>query len=70
MSKEPPEKDKNKSKTYNKKEWWWCPNHKKYCCHRPEKCNGMNVPKDDDNDANNCDAQQSQQGRQQPWLSV
>jgi len=36
MSKKPLEKDKNKSKTYNKKEWWLCLNHKKHCHHRPK----------------------------------
>jgi len=70
MTQEPPEKDKNKSKTYNKKEWWWCPNHKKYCHHRPEKCNGVNVPENGDNNANDRNSQRSQQGRQEPRLSV
>jgi len=66
MSKEPPEKDKNKSKTYNKKEWWWCLNHKKYCHHRPKKCNGVNLPEDNDNNANDHNSQWSQQGQQEP----
>jgi hypothetical protein len=39
MTKEP--QDKSKSKVVDKKEYWWCPNHKSFVRHKPSECKGV-----------------------------
>lgn len=41
----PTAKEKGKPKTVNGREYWWCPNHKKWVRHKPEECNGINTDK-------------------------
>lgn len=44
MTKPPNPKDKKKHKVVDKKDYWWCPNHKSWCRHKPEECQGVNAP--------------------------
>ena len=39
MVKEPD--DKSKPKKVDGKEYWWCPNHASYICHKPLECKGI-----------------------------
>jgi hypothetical protein len=60
-------KDKSKPKKVHNKDWWWCPNHKRYALHKPEDCRGTGEeqpPKPPGNSGT------EQQGAQQPKLRV
>jgi hypothetical protein len=41
QTKPPTDNEKGKSKKVNKKEYWWCPNHKSWCRHKPDECRGV-----------------------------
>ena len=41
MLKAPTDDEKGKPKTVNGKEYWYCPNHKCWCRHKPEDCRGV-----------------------------
>ena len=44
MSKEP--NDKNVAKKVKGKEYWWCPIHKSWTCHKATECKGKGfIPK-------------------------
>jgi hypothetical protein len=36
-----PKEGETKTKDFNGKTWHWCPNHKKWCVHKPEDCKGI-----------------------------
>ena len=41
-----------KEKSVNGKTWWWCPNHKEWCRHKPEDCKGICSNKPSGNNQN------------------
>ena len=49
MLKPPTDNEKGKSKTVEKKEYWWCPNHKCWCRHKPSDCKGVGANRDSAN---------------------
>jgi hypothetical protein len=42
MTKPPPNADRNKPKTINDIEYWWCPHHKSWGQHKPSECRKKN----------------------------
>lgn len=53
MTKPPPNKDKNKSKKVDNKEYWWCPNHKSWVRHKASECRGVNSSSQQQNNNRN-----------------
>jgi hypothetical protein len=41
----PPKDGEAQPKVIGKKQFWWCTNHNKWCCHTTDKCKGFNVGK-------------------------
>jgi hypothetical protein len=53
-TKAPKDRDKNKPKNMNGKEYWWCTNHKLWCLHKTSECRGVgNNPRANNNNNNN-----------------
>jgi hypothetical protein len=42
----PPKPGESTKKTVKGKDYWWCPNHKAWCRHTKDQCQGKNVPKE------------------------
>ena len=44
--KDPPKAGKEKDpRTVDGKQYWWCPNHKAWCRHKPQECKGVGTNK-------------------------
>ena len=46
MLKPPADHEKDKSKTVDGKEYWWCPKHKSWTRHKPNECQGVGLSPD------------------------
>ena len=54
-----PSKDEAPTKFVNNKQYWWCPNHESWVCHKPKECKGKGVVKNaDKNDTPNKDSKE------------
>lgn len=42
----PPKSNESNKKHVNKKDYWWCPNHKSWVRHHPNECKGQGVKPD------------------------
>ena len=74
MTKRPKREDIDKPKKVDGREYWWCPNHKRFTRHKPSECRGVNVNRrqssGNNHNANQSDHQESQQQENSPQLRL
>jgi len=51
--KAPPNNQKDKPKTVQGKQYWWCPNHKMWCLHKASECQGVGQNQGNSNSGGN-----------------